>query len=86
MKTRILKSFLPLVAIAMAVTGAFAFNVAPDKDAVLDVYGFIPQSGGCVNSEILCTTNNNGNHCKLEGMNLYRQTAGTSCPTYVWRK
>ena len=80
------KSFLPLVAIAMAVTGAFAFNVAPEKSALLDVNGFIPQSGGCVDSGILCTTTNNGNHCVFEGVDLYRETAGTTCPTYVWRK
>ncbi|MBU7570213.1 MAG: hypothetical protein KAF41_06125 [Flavobacterium sp.] len=74
------------MAVAMAVTGAFAFNVAPEKSELLDVNGFIPQSGGCVDSGEPCTTTNTNIHCKSEGMDLYRETAGTSCPTYVWRK
>lgn len=87
MKTKILKSVFPLAAIVLAVGGAFAFNGAPEKSAVIDVNGYIPGSS-CEETEIVCQTENNGVFCTdASSAQLYRlNAAGTSCPNRLYRK
>jgi hypothetical protein len=87
MKTKILKSVFPLAAIVLAVGGAFAFNGAPEKSAVVDINGYIPGST-CEETEIVCQTENNGVFCTdASSMQLYRlNPAGTACPNPLYRK
>lgn len=86
MKTRILKSFLPIVAVAFGVFGAFAFNNAPEKNAVIDVNGVLPTS--CEQTQVLCQTQNNGIFCKnASNVDLWRMnSAGTACPDHLYKK
>ncbi|MBD0724768.1 hypothetical protein B6A10_06210 [Flavobacterium sp. L1I52] len=83
MKTK----FFPLVAIVFAVAGAFAFNVKPEKSAVMDVNGYIPGSP-CEETEVVCQTPNNGIFCTdASGTQLYElNAAGTACPNHLYRK
>ena len=87
MKTKILKSVFPLAAIVLAVGGAFAFNGAPERNAVIDVNGYIPGSN-CEETEIVCQTENNGVFCTdASSVQLYRlNPAGTACPNPLYRK
>lgn len=87
MKTKILKSVFPLAAIVLAVGGAFAFNGAPERNAVIDVNGYIPGST-CEETEIVCQTDNNGIVCTDDSsVELYRlNPAGTACPNPLYRK
>lgn len=87
MKTKILKSVFPLAAIVLAVGGAFAFNGAPEKSAVIDVNGYIPGSS-CEPTETVCQTDNNGIFCTdASSVQLYRlNSAGTACPNRLYRK
>lgn len=87
MKTKILKSVFPLAAIVLAVGGAFAFNGAPERNAVIDVNGYIPGST-CEETEIVCQTDNNGIFCTdASSVELYRLNgAGTACPNPLYMK
>jgi len=81
MKTK----FLPLVAIVLAVGGAFAFNHAPQKAALIDINGVLP--GSCDEVSVVCTTIPNPTFCS-DGANWLHKmnAAGTECPEQLYRK
>jgi hypothetical protein len=87
MKTTILKTVLPFVAIAMAIFGAFAFNNVPEKEAALLPYGAVFISPGhCEISSVECTEIDTGNFCSNGSEWLYKMEAsGTACPDPLYR-
>lgn len=81
MKTK----FLPILAIVLAVGGAFAFNKAPEKSALVDINGVLP--GSCEEVSVICTTIPNPNFCSSGSNWLYKMNAaGTDCPDHLYRK
>lgn len=87
MKTTILKPVFTLSAVAFAVFAAFAFSTAPQKAAVIDIWGLNPLED-CDVTTVRCTTTE-GPVCTqgVGGTQLYNMnSAQTACNVELYRK
>ncbi len=85
MKTRFLKSVLPLIAVLIASVGAFAFKNVQEDGPTAMVLGAYKSGVNCVNTSITCSTVETDEPCFSGTQPLYHRLNGTSCPNQVWK-
>ncbi|MEH6705850.1 DUF6520 family protein [Galbibacter orientalis] len=81
MKTKFLKSVLPISVVTLAIAGAFsthAMDKASDRMVERTGYEHLSQQEPCV-ARIACTTDP-GDPCTFNGAVLYDQLTSVSCP------
>jgi hypothetical protein len=89
MKTRIFKKVLPFVAIALAITGAFAFSKAPTKPNATFVgwYQISDNPVACQDTEVTCSDINTRPLCTDGTHNLKKiNSAGTACSQQLYEE
>lgn len=75
-----------MLAIALAVFGAFAFGPAPAKAELVDIWGLIP-TAECPESNVKCSQINTNPFCTNGTVDLYEMNQnGLDCDVHLYRK
>lgn len=85
MYTRSIRTTFPVLAMVLAITAAFGFKTSAN-DATLFNSGHKKVGTNCVDSGIICTSEQTGFFCRDASFTtLYKYYGTTNCPVQLWR-